>query len=157
MTKINSAIAQMFHSPANPVDNELVLGTLTQYDVEEGPFVALKEDPGKQPVWAQTTVDIDEADVGRTVVLRFLRNKAQTPIIVGFLKAPRHRSEVPRPRQAELDGQSVVLTADRQMELRCGRASLVLHKDGLIELRGTEVVSRASHQQKIQGGNVQIN
>ena len=49
------------------------------------------------------------------------------------------------------------LTAEREIVLRCGEASLTLTRAGKIILRGTYVLSRSSGVNKIKGGSVQIN
>lgn len=51
----------------------------------------------------------------------------------------------------------LVLTADREIVLQVGKASITLTKAGKIILRGTYVVSRSSGVNKIKGGSVQIN
>ena len=49
------------------------------------------------------------------------------------------------------------MTGGERIELRCGRASLIMEKDGRITLRGTRVVSHASGTNRIRGGSVQLN
>jgi hypothetical protein len=51
----------------------------------------------------------------------------------------------------------VVLEADREIELRCGKASLLLRHDGQIVMRGVHMRNEATGVQKIRGGKVQIN
>jgi hypothetical protein len=49
------------------------------------------------------------------------------------------------------------LTAEREIVLRVGDASITLTRAGKIILRGTYVLSRSSGVNKIKGGSVQIN
>ena len=51
----------------------------------------------------------------------------------------------------------VHITAETKIELRCGRSSLSMSKDGKIVLKGEELVSRARRVNKIKGAAVKIN
>lgn len=62
-----------------------------------------------------------------------------------------------RPAMARLDGRSVVLEADSEIVLRCGKGSLTLTADGRIVMKGVEITSRALRKHKIKGGTVDIN
>jgi len=56
-----------------------------------------------------------------------------------------------------VDGQSVSVKAQNEIELRCGQAAIVLTADGRITLRGTYITSHASATQRILGGSVNLN
>ena len=56
-----------------------------------------------------------------------------------------------------IDGERLVLQAEREIELRCGDASLVLTRAGKVILRGNYVVSRSRGVNKIKGAWVDIN
>jgi hypothetical protein len=51
----------------------------------------------------------------------------------------------------------VVLKGHEEIVLQCGRASITLHRDGKIVLRGKDILTVASGVQRIKGGKVQIN
>jgi uncharacterized protein (DUF2345 family) len=51
----------------------------------------------------------------------------------------------------------LLLTAERQITIRCGESSITLTAAGKIILRGKYIVSRSSGVQRIKGGSVQIN
>lgn len=55
----------------------------------------------------------------------------------------------------ELD--ELVITAAKQLTLRCGESSITLTAAGKIIIRGKYIVSRSSGVQRIKGGAVQIN
>lgn len=57
---------------------------------------------------------------------------------------------------ASRDGR-VRIAAPEQLELRCGKASLVLKGDGRVTVRGTRIVSASSGPQKIKGASVELN
>ena len=53
--------------------------------------------------------------------------------------------------------EEVVVTAEKQLTLRCGKASITLTKSGKIILRGKYILSRSEGVNRIKGGSVQIN
>lgn len=56
-----------------------------------------------------------------------------------------------------VDGQRVLLQGAKQVELRCGEASIVLTAAGKILIRGSYVLSRSSGANRIKGAFVDIN
>ena len=59
--------------------------------------------------------------------------------------------------EALVDGKRVVLEAQDEIVLRCGKASITLRRNGRIVIRGTYVETRAEGTNRIKGGSVQIN
>ena len=55
------------------------------------------------------------------------------------------------------DGEKVEVNAERELVLRCGKASITLTRAGKILLRGAYVSTRATGVNRVQGGSVQIN
>ena len=55
------------------------------------------------------------------------------------------------------DGQMLRLVAKERIELRVGKASLIMEADGHITLRGTDLVSHASRSNRIRGGSINLN
>lgn len=121
---------------------------------------------------ARSTVSLGEADFNRAadarteVLIVFERERSDLPIVVGLLAKP-----VPAEGSRELrlpgvagplpevvvDGDRLIYTANTEIVLRCGKASIHLLSDGSVRIRGTNVLSRASATNRIRGGNVQIN
>ena len=60
------------------------------------------------------------------------------------------------PALSEVDGRTV-LSAARQLVLRCGAASITIGADGQVAISGTDVRSRAKRLQRITGAQVKIN
>ena len=56
-----------------------------------------------------------------------------------------------------LDGERLTLTADKEIVLRCGKASVTLTRAGKIIIRGAYLSNRSSGVNKIKGASVQIN
>lgn len=63
---------------------------------------------------------------------------------------------VPRP-ELERPPARVRLAAQLELVLECGKASLTMHEDGRVVIKGTDIVSHARRTQKIRGGTVHIN
>ncbi len=57
----------------------------------------------------------------------------------------------------DADGERVLVTAEREIVLRCGEASLTLTRAGKVLIKGKYIVSRSSGYNKIKGAAVDIN
>jgi hypothetical protein len=68
-----------------------------------------------------------------------------------------HDSQPSLSAQAEIDGERLELKSEREIVLRCGKASITLTRDGKILIRGTYLLNRSVGTNRIQGGSVQIN
>lgn len=111
---------------------------------------------GLSRIPARCMATLDAAENGQSLALGFEGGDPMRPIVIGLmLDAPSRPAPVPT--EVVLDGEHVVLTAQEQIELRCGDAALILSADGRIELRGTYITSQASATQRILGGSVNIN
>jgi hypothetical protein len=60
-------------------------------------------------------------------------------------------------RYLSVDGEAVVLEASKEIVLRCGKSSILLRKNGKIVVKGTEIISRSSGNNKLKGATVNIN
>ena len=56
-----------------------------------------------------------------------------------------------------VDGRKVIFDAEEQLELRCGKSSITLTKNGKVQIRGAYVLTRSSGVNHIKGGSVKIN
>ncbi len=59
--------------------------------------------------------------------------------------------------EVQVDGETLRLTAENNIELRCGSASLTLRKDGKVVLSGTYIVSNSRGANKIRGATISLN
>ena len=59
--------------------------------------------------------------------------------------------------EVTVDGQRITFNAREQIELRCGKASIILTRAGKIIIRGAYLLNRSSGVNRIKGGSVQIN
>jgi hypothetical protein len=145
----------------------VIVGTLVGMSNLGEPLVehALSPDPdGSLP--ARSTVSLDPRQIGREVVLAFEGGDPRNPIVLGVLRQPGDRRyETPEARPAasetrvevQRDGEQLFLTAEREIVLRCGEASITLTRAGKILVRGTYLLLRSSGVNRIKGGSVQIN
>ena len=120
----------------------------------EGRFLVRLAD-GARALPALSTVGLGAADAGVQVVVAAEGGDPQRPVILGRVQ----RSAPPAGVAASVrvDGDRLVLQAERQIELRCGDASIVLTAAGKVLIRGAYVQSRARGANRIQGAYVDIN
>jgi hypothetical protein len=108
---------------------------------------------GDEPVLATATlVPVGDADLGRWVAINACAGQPSRWVLMGYVMQP-HPLNV----DVRVDGQSVSVKAQNEIELRCGQAAIVLTADGRITLRGTYITSHASATQRILGGSVNLN
>lgn len=138
----------------------VVVGTLVAFrDHGATPFVTYHDQPGVAPLAASSTVDLQAPHIGQSVVLMFEGNDPARPIVLGVVRqgTPAAFSQAGGGVEVEADGQRLVVTAERGLVLRCGKASITLTPDGKVVVRGTQIVSHASGLNRIRGGAVQVN
>jgi hypothetical protein len=118
------------------------------------------EVPGEVLV-ARATVALRRDQIGSSVVVLFERNNARLPIIVGVVQNRASEERAAQPAtgivSVAVDDDRMVLTAEREIVLRCGEASITLTRAGKVIIRGNYVMSRSSGYNKIKGAAVDIN
>jgi hypothetical protein len=139
-------------APSPPRHDGPVVGLLTGFDQHGIPQVRFAGSCGERPIPARSVVPLGSDLVGREVVLLFEQGDPARPLVMGVVRAPRLE-----PVRTEIDGEKLVLTAEREIVLRCGAASITLTRAGKVLIRGTYVLSRSSGVNRIKGGSVQIN
>jgi hypothetical protein len=138
----------------------VVIGLLMGFDEAGAPLVVYPGNPSEEAVPARATARLAPADVGCSVALLFEDGDLACPLVIGRILHP-ERDPVPAPPRApvhvQIDGERVELTAEREIVLRCGKASITLTRAGKILLRGAYIFSRSTGVNKIKGGSVQLN
>jgi hypothetical protein len=147
---------------------EVVIGTIVRVAEGGAPEVDFPANPAGGPVAALATAAIAADDVGREAALVFIDGDPARPLVLGLIRrspplpnteaiADAPAEPAPPPLDVRLDGERVILTAREQIELRCGKASLILTRAGKVLIRGAYLLSRSSGVNRIKGGSVQIN
>jgi hypothetical protein len=123
------------------------------------PLVLYSGQPGTAAIPARTVVDLHGTHIGRPVTLMFENADPSKPIVMGVLREGAGWPLSERPAQVEVDadGERLVVSAQEQIVLRCGKASITLTKAGKVLIQGTYLVSRSSGVNRIKGGSVQLN
>ncbi|WP_299666525.1 DUF6484 domain-containing protein [uncultured Ruegeria sp.] len=120
--------------------------------IENGvPLVAYPANPLDHPIAARSLVALDADHTGCEVALQFEQGQIDRPLILGRIIAPDEGTEVLR------DGAHVRVTGQERIELRCGKASIIMEADGHITIRGSYLVNHATASNRIRGGSVNIN
>jgi hypothetical protein len=160
-----SSASPSFLSPngqqKNTVLPNYVTGKLIGVDSLGHPLVIYPQSQGKH-VKAKTFVALQRCDFGRDIGLVFENGDLASPAIIGFpishVVAPeRIEGAHSAPRPIRLDSPEIIFKADRDMVFECGKSSITLTKDGRIEIKGLNIVSKASQTNKIKGGAVLLN
>jgi hypothetical protein len=107
----------------------------------------------EQPAAALSTVALAADDAGAAVVVAFDTRDGSTPIIIGRLEHCGPAAAAAKQPASE----RLVFKAEREIELRCGDASIVLTRAGKVLIKGNFVLTRSRGANKIKGAYVAIN
>lgn len=157
------AFSDLTNRPIAPSPEALpaaITARLHGFDLDERPLVAGVPGVPHEIIQARSTVALVRQQINAAVVLVFEQGDPRRPIIVGVLQdsAPLPAIDVaPALVSAQVDEQRVVLTAEREIVLKCGNASITLTRAGKVLIKGTYVLSRSSGYNKIKGAAVDIN
>ena len=100
-------------------------------------------------------------EAGASAVLVFENGDPALPIIVGLVhpvgRPGDDSRQIPQVLEADVDGKRVRITAQDEIVLECGSASITLRRNGRVVVRGTYVESYSDGTNRIKGGQVRIN
>lgn len=151
---------------AKVMPGEVVIGTLVDVTDKGVPLVDYSGNPAKGLLQALSTVSVDKKSIGRQAALLFQNGDPDKPLIVGlvrnFLDNLAEASDVTevlddKPKEVVIDGERVLFTAEKEIVLKCGKASITLTRAGKILIRGAYLSSRSSGTNRIRGGTVHVN
>ena len=149
--------SQQLSDQSPPRLDGVVIGMLVGLNEQRQPLVAFPGNPRSGGAIAKSTIQFDIRDVGFEVALLFENGDPLLPMVIGRIQNPGHKSMASPRITADVDDERVILEANREIVLKCGKASITLTRSGKIILRGNYLLSRSSGVNRIKGGSVQIN
>ena len=144
----------------------VVIGKLVDFKDSGEPLVDFPANMTGKHLPARSTVALGKNAIGREVALLFEESDPRKPIVMGLIQQPESTiasvetpalEEQPQPINVEIDGERLVFTAQKEIVLRCGKASITLTRAGKVLIRGAYVLSRSSGANKIKGGSIALN
>jgi len=142
--------------------DSVIIGIVVGFGKNITPSISFPGCLSEQGIKARTTVAFSRSDIGKQVALLFESGDMSKPVIIGRIQTPspsveESTSSATKTVETTLDGERLMLTADREIVLKCGKASITLTKAGKIIVRGAYLLNRSSGVNKIKGASVQIN
>jgi len=130
------------------------------FDLTDHPLVTGLAEAPHEVITARSTIPLVTQHIGSEVVVLFDSGDYHRPIVVGVIQEGRRNDSAEvaaTPLSFRADGEQFVVSAEREIELRCGEASITLTRAGKVIIKGTYVISRSSGVNKIKGAAVDIN
>ena len=131
----------------------VVIGIFLGFE-DGAPLVVFAGNPQETAVRARSLAELTADMIGTEVALLFQEADPRKPLIVGRIVEPMGKSSAP---QIIRDGERVKIVGNERIELRCGKATIIMEKDGRITIRGTNVTSHATAANRIRGGSINLN
>ena len=122
-------------------------------DIDDAGIVRIAYAPDDAPIRADVAIPLGDAmrDLvrpGDDVLVLLRGGDPNRPLIVSTI-VDRLAADTPR--------EAVTVRADRELVLQCGEASISLHADGRVVIRGGYVETYADGTNRIKGAQVRIN
>jgi hypothetical protein len=129
------------------------------FDLKDAPVLGgFARSPGELIV-ARSAVPLRHDQVGATVLVLHEEGDWARPIVVGVLQGDAQDALPVMAARFDVlaDGERLTLSAEREIVLRCGEASITLTRGGKVVIKGSYVLSRSTGYNKIKGAAVDIN
>lgn len=120
---------------------------------DDGPLVVFPGNPTDVAVVARSLAELTPEMIGTEVALLFQDGEPERPLIIGRIVEPWRKTQP----QTTRENDNIRIVANERVEIRCGKATLIMEKDGRITMRGTYLTSHASAANRIRGGSVNLN
>jgi hypothetical protein len=95
----------------------------------------------------------------RALVVRTNDNPPRL-VLIGLVRervSTSARDAAPGQLELKMDGETLRLSAQHEIELKCGNASLILRQSGRVILKGTHVVTTSTGPVKVKGATIDLN
>ena len=102
---------------------------------------------------------VKAARIGRRAMV-LVPGAGGTPVLAALLRErvdAEARDASPGELEVHVDGETLRLTAEKTLELRCGKSRLVLRKDGRVVVQGAHILSASTGPQRIKGATIALN
>lgn len=154
---------------AEPEDEKILTHVVASIVKSDNPGEILIRYKDHKPAKARVLSNVDKAlltgehGFNNDVLVVFDEGNPQKPIIVGVIQSLVDEiislkiNDEKQLFKADIDNHRVVLEAEKEIVLKCGKGKISINKEGKIIILGTDLISRASGSNKIKGGNVRIN
>lgn len=142
-----------------PLNGVVIAELIAIRDGGRTPLIVCPGQPGAEALAARSVVDLHGEHIGKQVVVLFEAGYPARPIVMGVLRDREGWPLADRPGTVEVDagGERLIVSAKQQLVVRCGKASITLHRGGKVTIRGTHIVSHSEGVNRIRGGSVQLN
>jgi hypothetical protein len=167
---VQDPLGMLRERPASPKDDvretplrvvQPVIGTFSGFDLDDQPLVTLPTVLPGEILPARATVALTQGAIGSQAVIICEEGDPRRPIVLGLIQNPTHpgqrKPSLVTPVQIESDGERYVISAEREIVLRCGDASITLTHAGKVIIKGNYILSRSAGYNKIKGAAVDIN
>ncbi len=149
----------------------VVLGRVVAVDAAGAVQVSFAGSERMRPARLALALPLEELAAaalnGRAVVLAFENGDPTLPLILGLMPqsdcaqgdAVAHQQGDPPAAgvMLQVDGRRVHISAQEEIVLQCGNASITLRRNGRVVIRGNYVETYSEGTNRIKGGQVRIN
>lgn len=157
LDKSTSTVAAAKSRRRNRLPN-VVRGVLAGFSASGDPLVDFSSNSTGTPILAASATLVQSNDIGREAILLFEDADLSRPILIGLVQPPAPAADTKNKLvDITVDGQRLTVSAQEEIVLRCGEASITLTKAGKVVIKGMYVLSRSSGVNRIKGGSIQLN
>lgn len=103
---------------------------------------------------------VEAARLRHRALVAATSDDASRPVLVGLVRervSAAARDAAPGELEVVVNGRALRLEGKTKVELVCGRARIVLHESGRVEVSGTHLLSRSRGAVRIKGATIHLN